>query len=293
MKKRSGQRLPNSYAAKHGASSALDEALAATPFAMIQPDGTLPTTNFTPPPLTAGWEMIMALSWTASISYTSNGRNDQSGQFSGMSDLWSPIPVDFQGIVQGGTISLAISASVRDIVTGATDIVKWNGTSIIGGLNPSTANVKTRLGDLPSQVAAYKESRFAQFDASNFPKVGTPQGFGIMQLDNSPPATSQQIWVWMQNVDAGKSKFASGAGTISQHYANLIAANPNLPTLDAPSLKVATYQYYNTGNKGFYWVPNATGDDWIKNPTLAYTAYGDDAARIEGLVTNGTPPSDW
>jgi hypothetical protein len=100
MKERSCQTLPNLCATEHGASSALDQALATAPFAMIQPDGTLPTTNFTSPPLTAGWELIMAISWTASISYTGNGHNEKSDQFRGRSDLWPPVPIDFQGIVQ-------------------------------------------------------------------------------------------------------------------------------------------------------------------------------------------------
>jgi len=264
----------------------------APPFAFIQPDVTIPTTNLNLSPLQAGWELVGEVAWNATISYTDHSRNDQV-PISGSSTVWTPLPIDFQGVVQGGTISMSVSAQVRNITTGAMDHVSWSGTSTIRGLNPAKADIKTRLGDIQSQVISFKESTFAQFGGDNLPVFGSPNGFGVMQLDNSPVPTARQIWDWMQNVDGGKGKFTSGQQVIQQHYANLIAAHAKLPALTPGQLKLAAYQYYNSGNKGFYWLPNASFNGWVKNPVSSYTAYGDDAVRIEGLVNAGTPPLGW
>jgi hypothetical protein len=253
---------------------------------------TVPTTNLNLTPLQAGWELIDAVNWTASISYSDHSRSDKA-QISGASPVWTPIPIDFQGVVQGGAISMQVSASVRDIKTGATDKLSWSGNSQILGMNPTKQDIKNRIVDLQSQVIAFKESGFAQFGADNLPLFGPPNGFGVMQLDNSPTPTARQIWDWMQNVDAGKAKFVAGQRTIGQHYANLIAAHPQLAALTSDQIKFASYQYFNSGNNGFYWIPNASFDGWVKNSSNTFTAYGDDAVRIEGLVSSGTPPAGW
>jgi hypothetical protein len=279
-------------ATSRSAFATLTKAAAPPPFAFIQPNVTIPTTNLTLSPLQAGWELVGEVAWNASISYTDHSRNDQA-PISGSSSVWTPIAIDFQGVVQGGTISMNLSANVRSTQTGATNKLTWSGTSTIRGLNPTKADIKARLGNVQSQVIAFKESTFAQFGADNLPVFGPPNGFGVMQLDNSPTPSARQIWDWMQNVDAGQSKFASGQQVVRQHYANLIAANPKLPALISDQLKLASYQYYNSGNNGFYWVPNAALNGWTKNSASALTAYGDDAARVEGLVNGGTPPPGW
>jgi hypothetical protein len=265
---------------------------AAAPFAFIQPNATIPATNLNLSPLQAGWELVGQATWNATISYTDHSRNDQT-PILGSSSVWTPILIDFQGEVQGGNISLSVAAQVRNIKTGAANNLSWSGTSTIRGLNPAKADLKSRLGDLQSQVIAFKESTFAQFGGDNLPLFNGPNGFGVMQLDNSPSPTARQIWDWTQNVDGGKSKFTAGQQTIRQHYANLIAAHSKLPALTADQIKVASYEYYNAGNQGFYWTPNATFDGWVKNPNSNFTTYGDDAVRVEGLINAGTPPAGW
>ena len=168
---------------------------ASPPFAFTQPNATIPTTNLTLSRLQAGWELLGQASWNATISYTDHSRNDQVS-ISGSSAVWTPLPIDFQGVVQGGTISLKVSAQVRNIQTGATNNLSWSGTSTIRGLNPTKADIKTRLGDVQSQVIAFKESTFAQFGGDNLPIFGPPNGFGVMQLDGSPVPTARQIWDW-------------------------------------------------------------------------------------------------
>lgn len=271
----------------------VEESFALGAFAYIDAEGHIPTTPLRLKPLALGWSLVGAASWTAYIQYTDNNRNDRSATFSGQSPTWSPIGIDFQGLCAGGDIHLEVTGTARDDRTGAVDNLHWAGTNTIRGTNADDATVKSRLGDLFSKVVAYKESRFKHFLGDGLPKWGPPDGFGLMQIDRHPdPATSAQIWNWKQNCDDGKALATAGRQTIAQHYRNQIAAHPTLPALSGDRLKFAEYQYYNAGNKGFYWIPNADFTDWRKNDP-AYTAYGDDAVRIETAVVAGNPPADW
>ena len=263
-------------------------------FGYINSDGQIPITNLNLSPLQTGWVLDQALDWSAWISYSDNyGRNDQSPTFSGKSDNWSQIPIDFQGICMGGIIHLSVRGIMRDSVTGAKDNVSWDGHSSILGQNPSSLNVKNRLGDLKMQVIAYKESnpKWNQFGGDGLPIIAPDAGYGIMQL--TPPGSTTQIWNWKDNVDAGKAIYYGGINTVQNHYNNLIATSPALMNLVTRDLQKAFYQYYNTGNKGFYWVPNSTNNGWIKNPNHNYTDYGDDAFNIESQITNQSiyPPA--
>jgi len=267
-------------------------------FAFVGPDGTIPTTNLVLGPVRPGWVLAGPATWTATITYSDHGRSD-SQVISGTSSVWSPILIDFQGQVQGGTIHMNVSAKVRDIGTGAEDNLNWSGSSTILGQNPPPSAVKSRLGPLDCQIVAYKESspKWCQFDATGLPSYGNdptpPGGFGIMQLTVFPTPTARQIWDWTQNVDAGVAKYQAGKATINQHYANIASSSPGIQPLLPDQLKLAYYQYYNTGNKGFYWIPSTDGKSFVKNPNSAYTSYGDNAVAIEAQIGQGIFPAGW
>ncbi|MFL9992906.1 hypothetical protein PQR34_18610 [Paraburkholderia sediminicola] len=278
---------------------------ATTPFAVIGVDCTIPTTPVMLNPLAPGWELASALSWSATISYTSNGRND-SVSFQGMSDVWSPIQIDFQGNVQGGIITLSISAPVVDSATGKKDVLQWGQSSTIIGTYPiQNSLIRQYVGDLTYQVLAYVESRFQQFLSDGSPKFGNPKGFGVMQLDKAP-VTARQIWDWMQNADEGKRRFVAGNGNVIQHYANLKKTSPSLRALLQDEILTASFTYYNGGPRkelpgmGFYYVPAASNDDWVRNPNPTGDAalnraldYGDNAMSTLMAVQNDHPPVDW
>ncbi|WP_304130466.1 hypothetical protein [Ignavibacterium album] len=44
------------------------------------------------------------------------------------------------------------------------------------------------------------------YNEIGWPVYGPPNGYGLMQLDNSPAATERQLWNWKANVDGGKAK---------------------------------------------------------------------------------------
>ena len=267
-------------------------------FAFIGPDVTIPVTNLELPALPTGWVLNGSVSWSAFIDYTDHGRNDTSATLTGTSAVWSPIPIDFAGIVQGGTIHFHVQADIKNSTTGATDTRKLDGTNAIRGQNPTKDTVKSRLGDIALQVIAYIESIFTfnQFDGSGLPLFGAPNGFGVMQLDNSPTPTAREIWDWQQNVDGGKGKYSDGQTVVRQHYKNLRTAHPTLPDLTDAELHLADYAAYNAGTGSqdrFYWQPNAAFNGWIKNTNTAFTQYADKAIGIEQNVAAGSPPAGW
>ena len=57
-------------------------------------------------------------------------------------------------------------------------------------------------------------------------------------------------------------------------------------------LQAILYQLYNTGSSlaAWYYLPNSTGNGWIKNPNANYTNYADKAVAYEQSVRNGSPP---
>ena len=130
-----------------------------TAFAYINADCQIPVTNLVLAPLENGWELANPLSWSAFITYATGSRNDQSQVFAGQSDVWTPIAIDFQGLCVGGTIHMQVTASWRDTVSGAVIPKNWDGTNYVLGQSPPIPAIKARLGSIPLQVIAYKESR--------------------------------------------------------------------------------------------------------------------------------------
>jgi hypothetical protein len=234
---------------------------------------------------------------TAHAEYSDHGRADQSSTLNvNATASDGSFTINWGATVQGGRLVYDRQMVVKHIPSGQTRTYPFHATrGDIRGQNPDKAAVKARLGALEHQVIAYKESvpKWCQFGLDGLPVFGPPNGFGIMQLDNSPTPTARQIWDWKQNVDAGIAKYDSGAHTVGQHYKNIKNQHPTLPDLTVDQLKRATYQYYNSGNNGFYWIASADGKNWIKNPDAVFTSYGDDAVRIENLVKAGTPPPEW
>jgi hypothetical protein len=247
--------------------------------------------------------MASPITWNATITYTGHGRND-SVSFGGSSIVWSPVPIDFQGNVQGGGIALELSAPIVQTATGVHETIPWGASSTIIGTSPIAHDtVRARLASDALNAIAYMETltgqRFQQFLSDGTPVFGAPNGFGVMQLD--PPDTARQIWDWQQNVDAGKSRFQTALNVVNKYYARMIAAHPGLrqPTNDESVCSAMTY-YNGGGANGFHYVPDSAANDWIRNPNstgntafAAALTYGDNGIALMHQVQNNTPPSDW
>jgi len=232
-----------------------------------------------------GFSLSGEIQYSAVIEYKEHGRNDASHGASGRSGSLG-FTVDFGDIIQGGTFTLEMVVPLRRDSDGATGNLRVTGTSSVRGDNPTKADVRSRLGELPLQVTAYRESRLRQFDASGLPLFGPPNGFGVMQLD-TPPATARQLWDWRQNVDAGVALFRQKANEARTYPGRVRNNYPDATDFTPEQLKLETYQRYNGGG---YWQWDDANKRWVVKPN---NGYADESLRIEKSVADGNPPPDW
>lgn len=103
----------------------------------------------------------------------------------------------------------------------------------IRGTNPNSTVVKARLGSSPWFLTriVMQESTYRQFNNGE-PHWGSPNGWGLMQLD--PPPGPQVIWSWWANVDAGKQVLAQKSTQLNSFWNSQINQwtqwNQNNPT---------------------------------------------------------------
>ena len=167
---------------------------------------------------------------------------------------------------------------------------------VIRGVNPARADVETTLAGGPWFAAAIvqQESTFRQFAASpGYPLWGTPNGYGLMQLD--PPPTLATVHNWRQNVTDGLARLAQHGAEAERRWTDATAgqraqyeayvSNPNsTPAQGFPACGdlanpcVPVHADINTGGCSFAHDP--TGNQysfrdgiWIKNYNGATTLW--------------------
>jgi len=108
------------------------------------------------------------------------------------------------------------------------------------------------------------ESRTEQFETTNnlypmyeagWPKYGYPNGYGLMQIDNTPAAVEEKLWNWKSNIDGGKNRFTTAKSEV-QDYID----NNNATKVDSVFYMNA-YQNYNSGIRR-YWDWNKRKEIW-------------------------------
>jgi hypothetical protein len=164
------------------------------------------------------------------------------------------------------------------------------GTIYVRGLNPSSSTVKAELGTDPwfIQHIAKLESQYQQFQSDGTPLFGSPNGFGIMQLD--PPPTRAAVWNWQTNVAGGKSAVSSfGSGATSfwssqvQQFLTWRSAHPEAPPPPDTTEGYTTFSYTTDGTKKPYsdaiWIkqyngaPNGNYLVWQNSPPYEDTPF--------------------
>ena len=234
--------------------------------------------------LNPGFSLNGEASYSSFIDYTEHGRNDKSHTIRGRTNTLT-FSIDFGAVIHGGTFHLDLTVPWRH-TSGAMGAQQFQGVSSIRGINPPKDVVRNRLGDIALQVTAYRESRFRQFGDDQLPLFGSPNGFGIMQLD-TPPATARQIWDWKENADAGAALFRQKQQEARTYPARVRQQFPDAVDFNQEQLRLETYQRYNGGG---YWQWDDVNKRWMPRQT---NGYADESRRIEVLVSAGTPPPDW
>jgi hypothetical protein len=136
----------------------------------------------------------------------------------------------------------------------------------IRGINPTSEKILSEAGSNEIRAILSQESNLLQFTDNSswpygedgWPKYGYPNGYGLMQLDNNPPAREDQLWNWKRNLEGGKAIYNRGV-IYSEDYFN----SRGLST-DSEEFKVNTFHLYNTGK--FYYLWDKKNKKWIKNP---------------------------
>jgi hypothetical protein len=148
------------------------------------------------------------VSWSMAVSY-SRHRNDSNNYPASGSPKTLPTTTPWNIYGEFGTAFCGGNATIS---------ANYNGLSLsrtfkIRGLNPVADTAKSYVGTSPWYACpiAKTESQYRQFNVTGSyqgePNWGSPNGWGIMQLD-TPPATVQQLWNWQANVAGGKALIA-------------------------------------------------------------------------------------
>ena len=196
-------------------------------------------------------------------------------------------PVDWNKMIRGGDeITLDVTATAGGKAYHET---VNHGFKIVG-LNPSKSAIKSAITEsdpLAIEVIIFKESSWRQFKKNrDFPVWGYPNGYGLMQIDNSPAATDEQVWDWKANLAGGEAHFDS-AKTSALALPARYRARTKLDPSDKEYLPIGyqnatdfstneqmlkeTFKEYNSGNKYPYWrwksykpFDPSSGGKWIR-----------------------------
>jgi len=226
--------------------------------------------------------------WSLSIQYSrSDGTVDQRNFSAGPQPATSAWTPQFDTNLQGGTATVTWNYGA---------LPSFASTFCIDGLNPthSTASAyvsaSNNYWDIPKLIA--QESSWLQFSQGQPTSDGGSQpGFGLMQLTNPKP-TSSQIWHWQQNVDAGLTLFGTNQTNGSafwlaqiQAYNTYLSGGGNSPApIDDPEGSYCTFSYQPNNSsthsfadaivlKRYNGVGNGEYIRWINNTwTQSHTA---------------------
>jgi hypothetical protein len=167
---------------------------------------------------------------------------------------------DGSNVFIGGYVWVKVTAKDQNGNILAFDTLSVN--KILGN-NPSDANIiYNYAGSNEIKAILIHEGKTKQFadDASNWPQLepgwplyGYPNGYGLMQLDNNPAPTENQLWNWKANLDVGKNKYFN-IKSITKKWMNK-EAGKQYSDNDEVVLK-CSFQKYNYYKKYLYkWIP--------------------------------------
>jgi hypothetical protein len=124
-----------------------------------------------------------------------------------------PDPTGSTGATRGGSATLTFH--IGSLIAGEYSFA-------VKGTNPAPADAEAAIGSSPWYAAAIAREEngsqngrcYLQFNEVNSggsglkgqPTFGSPRGFGMFQLDNSPTPSKEAIWNWRKNVQAGLQK---------------------------------------------------------------------------------------
>lgn len=195
-----------------------------------------------------GYILVGDIPYSATINFTDHGQNFSQTK-NGTFPQAGPYIIDFGGVIIGGAFSCDLGLPVQELATGAASTYNLNVPFDITGINPDKATIKAALPDLPSQVIAFVESSFRQFDTDGTPLWGPPTGFGVMQID--PPGVVANVFNWRVNIANALALLTTKQNEIAGYVTRTQQQYPNATNFTADQLQIMIYQYYNSG---YYYI---------------------------------------
>lgn len=197
--------------------------------------------------------------WRMETVYTDHARSDADAFPSAprvlpSTSVWD-IRSDTGGTIRGGTATVRYTYNNRPELTFSFQI---------RGTNASEADARARLGASPWFLTriARQESGIRQFDSGGAPVFGSPNGWGLMQLD--PPPGSSEIWSWWANVDAGKAVVNQKNAELTPTW-NTRVSEWNSWNQAHPNQQVPAPSPRQEANCEFSWVGGGSGTEATKS----------------------------
>ena len=202
-------------------------------------------------------------------------------------NTWKPTWDDL--LVGANKLTVHVTATVTTDDGVEKSVSASKGGYQIHGENPWQPQIFLIANFVEAKAVGWKESEHRQFEnptpnsltkpysGVGLPSFGTPNGWGLMQLDN-PPASEEQIWSWKANVKKGVSYLMDIHAIADQyfrmHHNESWAWHP-----DTHPDKVwdDVFSRYNTGSPmyspdGNDGMPHCSGESEFANPDGANTA---------------------
>ncbi|MDR3666576.1 MAG: hypothetical protein P4L35_07025 [Ignavibacteriaceae bacterium] len=190
-------------------------------------------------------------------------------------------PGDGKDVFTGGCVWVKVTAKKEN-----GEVIAWDTTTanLILGNNPDPKDLASATEDKRFKAILTQESgnvkQFSNGTMQNkhypfvvpkgFPLYGHPNGYGLMQIDNSPEPSELDLWNWRSNVYDGKTKLKNLIVTTKNYLKNKYAE-------DSPIFLKNLFQKYNDGAKGHQY-SIWDGDQLIDN--IGHQAYGNAVYNI-------------
>jgi hypothetical protein len=178
-------------------------------------------------------------------------------------------------IFTGGDVFITLTA--KDYATGTILAeIKEVPSGKILGLNPddpqiiyayANSNKIKAILQIESKEFQFTDESIDQYywwpyNEIGWPLYGPKNGYGLMQLDNTPSATERQLWNWKANLDGGKQKLSMSEDASDKYIFR------NGATTEAKYRISNAFHDYHIGNNTFYYKWN--GRKWEINPNRGY-----------------------
>ena len=158
----------------------------------------------------------------------------------------------------------------------------------IKGVNPSKEQLVGISDDQSIKAIMRTESGRSQFTSLNrspdsmagIPIFGPPNGFGLLQIDNSPTPHEADLWNWRQNITDGINRYQVGLQMALKNAKKYSAGE-----VDRMVILMNAWQHYNSNHFYYKFVKG----QWMKSPYILNKIASGGSVYAEMVLKNYIP----